>query len=76
MAINATETVKEKITFDRESQSQGVAIKRYHTDNGTFKASGFMQEPLKQQKNIRFSGAGASHNNGAADRAIKTVVNI
>ena len=27
VAINATETVKEKITFEREAQSQGVAIK-------------------------------------------------
>ena len=27
VAINATKTVKEKITFEREAQSQGVVIK-------------------------------------------------
>ena len=27
VAINDTETVKEKLTFEREAQSQGVAIK-------------------------------------------------
>ena len=27
VAINATETVKEKLTFEREAQSQGVLIK-------------------------------------------------
>ena len=37
--INFTETVKEKLTFEREAQSQVVVIKRYHTDNGIFNAS-------------------------------------
>ena len=35
-----------------------------------------MGELLKKQQNIRFSGAGASHQNGAAERAIKTVVTM
>ena len=76
VAINATEAVKVKITFDREVQSQGVAIKRYHTNNEIFKASEFMEELLKKQKNIRFSGDGASHQNGAAESAIKTLVTM
>ena len=36
VAINDTETVKEKLTFDREAQNQGVDIKGYHTDNEVF----------------------------------------
>ena len=39
VAINATETVKAKLTFEREAQSQGVFIKGYNTDNGIFSAS-------------------------------------
>ena len=74
MAINATETVKEKITFEREAQSQGVVIKGYHTDNGVFNYSEFMEELLKKQQKIKFSRAGASHQNGAAERNTKTVV--
>ena len=74
VAINSTETVNTKTTFEREAQSQGVVIKGYHTDNGIFNASECMGELLKKQQNIRFSGAGASHQNGAAERAIKTVV--
>ena len=35
-----------------------------------------MEELLKKQQNIRFSGAGASHQNGAAERAIKTVITM
>ena len=63
--INTTETIKAKITFEMEAQSQGVVIKGYHTDNGIFNASEFMEEILKKQQNIRFSRAGASHQNGA-----------
>ena len=47
VAINATETVKEKLTFEREAQSQVVVIKGYHTDNGIFNSSEFMEEQLK-----------------------------
>ena len=76
MSINATETVKAKLTFQREAKSQGLVIKGYRTDNGFFNSSEFMEELLKKQKQIIFSGAGASHQNGAAERAIKTVVTI
>ena len=48
VAINATENVKAKITFEREAQSQGVAIKGYHTDNGIFNTSEFMEDLLKK----------------------------
>ena len=51
-------------------------IKGYHTDNGIFDASEFMEDLLNNQQNIRFSGAGASQQNGAAERAIKTVVTM
>ena len=74
--INATEFFKEKITFEREAQSQVMAIKEYHTDNEIFNASEFKKELLKQQQKIKFSGAGASHQNGSAERAIKTVVTM
>ena len=37
--ISATETVKAKLTFEREAQSQGVVIKGYHSDNGIFNSS-------------------------------------
>ena len=33
MPINATETVKAKLTFERDDKSQGVMINAYHTDN-------------------------------------------
>ena len=38
----------------------------YHTDNRIFNASEFMEELLNNQQKIRFSGAGSSHQIGAA----------
>ena len=67
VAINATENVQAKLTFEEEDQSQGVAIKGYHTDIGIFDASKFMEERLKKQQKIRFSGASASYQNGAPE---------
>ena len=51
-------------------------IKGYHTDNGIFNSSEFMEELLKKQQKIRFCASGASHQNGASERPIKTVVTM
>ena len=48
-------------------------IKRYHTDNGIFNTSYFIEDLLKNQKKINFSGSGASHQNEEAERATKMV---
>ena len=53
-----------------------MVIKGYHTDNGIFSSLEFIEELLKNQQKIRFSGSGASHQNGAAERDIETVVTI
>ena len=69
VAINATETVKEKLTFEREDKSQGVMINVYHTDNKILTTSIFMEEMLKKQQKLGFSWDGASHQNGVDSRA-------
>ena len=66
-AMHATETVKAKLTFEREDKSQGVMINKYHTDIPN--TSKFMEELLKKQQKLRFSAAGASHQTGAGSRA-------
>ena len=73
LAINTTETVKAKLNFEREYQSHGVVINEYHTDNGIFNASEFMEGLLKKHKKMKFSGSGTSYQNGPAECAIKTV---
>ena len=51
-------------------------IKGYHTDNGVINSSEFIEKLLKKQQKIIFREAGDSHQNGAAKRAIKTVVTM
>ena len=65
--INGTENVKAKLTFEKEDKSQEVMIKVYHTD--TFNTSKFMEKLFNKHKKLRFSAAGASHQNGAGSRA-------
>ena len=76
VAINATETVKLKLTFEREAQSRIVLIKGYYTDDGIFNVSDFMEELLKKYQKIRFSGASASHQNGAEEHVTNIVVTM
>ena len=67
VAIHATESVKAKVTFEREDKSQGIMINEYQTDiSNTPK---FMEELLKKQQKLSFSAAGVSHQNGASSRA-------
>ena len=47
VGINATETVNEKLTLEREDKSQVVMINVYHTDNGIFNTSTFMEKLFK-----------------------------
>ena len=68
VAINATENIKAKLTFEREDKSQGAMINEYHTDISN--TSIFLEELFKKQQKLRFSEAGASHQNWAGSRAL------
>ena len=49
-------------------------MKSYRADNGVFSSQDFEAEILKGAQTITFSGVGAQHQNGVAERAIRTVV--
>ena len=51
-------------------------INIYHTENLIFNTSKFMEDLLKNQQKIRFSGVRASHQNGSAERTAKTLVTM
>lgn len=72
--LNGTETVEAKIKFEREAFNDGVPIQQYHTDNGIFTSAQFVEELLQSKQGVRYSGAGAAHQNAVAERAIQTIV--
>ena len=51
-------------------------IKIYNTNNGILNTSNFVEDTLKNQKKIRFNGAGASHQNGSTESTVKVVVTM
>ncbi len=70
---NASETINSKPHLKSLARQEGIAIKKYHADNGVFASKEFKGECdiLKQEYSL--SGVGKHHQNGVAERNIKTV---
>ena len=65
------ETVRSKLTFEREASAVGNTIQSHNTDNGICTAKEFNLELEKNAQALRCSGVGAHHQNGPAENAIK-----
>lgn len=76
ISLDAAETIKSKLHYEKESFHDGVVIQNYHTDNGTFTSRSFLEELIHSNQKVRFSGSGAAHQNGVAERGILTVVTM
>ena len=61
-----------KHTLEALAKNEGFTIKAYHSDNGVFAAAEFKQDCERLDQSIDFSGVGAQHQNGVAERNIKT----
>ena len=76
VSLDAVETIKAKLFYEKEAWHDGVKIQAYHTDNGVFTSKAFMEELIRTNQRVRFSGSGAAHQNGVAERGILTVVSM
>ena len=72
-STNAQETVTSKHKLEQLASEEGFKIKKYHSDNGIFAAAEFKDDCEKLEQTIDYSGVGAQHQNGVAERNIKTV---
>ena len=52
----------------------GVQVKAYRADNGLFSKEDFMDEIKAEGQRITFSGVGAHHMNGVAERSTRTTI--
>jgi hypothetical protein len=59
-----------KEAFEAYAKSHGVHMKHYHADNGRFKDNAFLERTQKNHQTISFSGVGAHHQNGIAEKRI------
>jgi transposase InsO family protein len=69
-SMGSEETVKGKESFEQFARTHGVHIKHYHADNGRFKDNLFMKAIERNNQTISFSGVGAHHQNGIAEKRI------
>ena len=56
--------------------SQGVTVSSYQADNGTFSAAAFVKELHDRYQGVGYSGVGAAHQNGVAERNIGTIMSM
>ena len=69
---STVEAIKE---FEQHALDHRVVIKSYQSDNGSaFTSKLFKQRLLDTNKDSRFSAAGSHHQNGKAERAIRTIM--
>lgn len=76
VSLTASETIAAKQRYERTMLSQGVTVVSYLGDNGTFSAAAFVKELNDRYQNIDFSGVGAPHQNGVAERNIGTIMSM
>jgi hypothetical protein len=73
VSLRAGETVRAKRAFEQFAKQNGVTIKSYRADNLPFNSKEFRDDLALHDQTIDFSGVGAHHQNGVAERNIQTV---
>ena len=76
LSLRTRDTILGKRNFERSIRTMGVRAQAYHGDNGVFNSTEFQQELELSGQTMTFSGVGAHHQNGIAERAIQIVVEI
>ena len=73
VSLNTGETVEAKLEFERYALDHGVTVKSYLVDNKPFGNAKFVEAVDAANQTLSFSGVGAHHQNGVAERGIQTV---
>ena len=74
VALTAGDTLRGKNAFERFSAQMNVKIKTYHGDNGIFRSAAWKEDCELKGQQTRYSATGAHHQNGIAERAIRTII--
>ena len=67
------ETLQGKHDFEGFAKTHGVKIKNIRADNKPFGSKEFLLDLKLQDQEITFSGVGAHHENGVAERTLRTI---
>jgi hypothetical protein len=72
-STGAAEALRGKHNFERLATGSGVKIKDYRADNGIFARSEIQNSAKSLGQVLTLSGVGAHHQNGIAERYIRTL---
>ena len=73
---SSSETIRAKQNYEKFAFDNNVIIEDYLADNGVFKAKAFVKHLQDHHQKVKFCGVNAHHQNGVAERAIKTISEI
>jgi hypothetical protein len=73
VSLRVGETLKGNNTFEKGASQFGVQIRTFKADSAPFSSIEFKNGVANKGQEITFSGVGAHHQNGVAERAIKTI---
>lgn len=70
------ETMRSKDAFEAYAGTYGITIKRYQADNGRFAENLWRKSVMEQKQALTFSGVGAHHQNGRAEKRIRDLQDL
>lgn len=70
-STSAKETLEAKAAFEHHAEMFGVKIIHYHADNGRFAKKVWKEDIERKFQTLTFSGVGAHHQNGRAEKRIR-----
>jgi transposase InsO family protein len=73
LSNTAVDTIRSKHVLERLAYDEGIVIKQIHSDNGVFASAAFKADCASKSQKLSFSGVGVHHQNGVAERNIKTI---
>ena len=73
VSMDSRTTIQSKRKYEKYCKSMGHEVKSYRADNQPFDSQSFRNEVENSNQTLDFSGVGAHHQNGVAERSIQTV---
>ena len=74
LSTTAAKTICSKQVLECLAFDEGIYIVRFHSDDGVFASAAFRADCESKSQQLSFSGIGTHHQNGVAERNIKTIL--
>ena len=73
ISLRSGETLMGKRILEHDAADHNIVLRNFQADNGVFASEEFRNDLKVKRQKLRFCGVGAHHQNGTAERFIKTI---